>query len=365
MIKEKSKKSKKSVGKILLTIFACIIALMIAGWWALSVMIYDSITNKRFESYEPYTLRIDDFEGLSRKGYEFTSDKGQKLKGYLYSVGEGQHGIIVFAHGFGGGGHNYYMDCVDYFARNGYYVFAYDATACDESEGEGVGGFPQGSADLDHAITFVEESGNFPDLPVGLFGHSWGGYSVCSVLTFHPEVKAVIECSGSNSSSDLFEGGGKHEAGDGIYTMMPFVKLHEWIYYGKYATNTAMDGFAASQAKIMIVHSADDDVVPIEYGLDLYYQTYKNDPRFTFLRLENSGHSSVYNDKTYSNEFNAEFDRWRDALDYDIQASENKERFAKDKADYIHQHLDRARFSHSLDQDLFAKFLAFYDANVK
>ena len=114
------------------------------------------------------------------------------------------------AHGFGGGGHNSYIDCANYFAHHGYWVFAYDATGNDESEGEGVGGLPQGVIDLDYAITFVEGSGNFPNLPIVLFGHSWGGYIVCSVLSYHPEVKAVIACSGFNSSSNMFEAEGKN-----------------------------------------------------------------------------------------------------------------------------------------------------------
>ena len=357
-------KKKISVKKILLIILGCVLALLLAGWWALSVVIYDQNINRRFESYEPYTLRLEDFEGLERTAYEFPSDKGQMLKGYLYSAGEGQRGIIVIAHGFGGG-HNSYMDCADYFARHGYYVFAYDATGNDESEGDGVGGFPQGAVDLDYALTFVEQSGKFPALPIGLFGHSWGGYSVCSVLTYHPEVKAVIECSGCNASSDLFEAGGKHEAGDLIYTMMPFVKLHELVKYGKYASNTAMDGFNNSDADVMIVHSADDDVVPIEYGLDRFQEKYKDDPRFTFLRFEDRGHNHIFNDNTYTDEFNAAFDKWCETLDYDYQASENKERFAKDKADYIHRHLDRDRWSHRLDEELFGQFLAFYDKNVR
>ncbi|MBR3644204.1 MAG: alpha/beta fold hydrolase, partial [Parasporobacterium sp.] len=267
-------KKKKSKKKIVLIILSCFLVLLIGGWWGLSVYIYNDNFNKRFETYEPYKFYVEDFEGLSRTKYEFPSDKGQMLTGYMYSAGEEQHGIIVIAHGFGGGGHNSYMDCADYFARHGYYVFAYDATGNDESEGDGVGGVPQGVADLDHAVSFVEESGNFPQLPVCPFGHSWGGYSVCAVLNYHPEVKAVIECSGCNRSSDLFEAGGKKQAGNVIYTMMPFIKLHEWIKYGRYSTNTAMDGFAASQSCVMIVHSADDKVVPIEYGYDLYYEKY-------------------------------------------------------------------------------------------
>ncbi len=309
-------KTAKSKRKIILMVLACIVVVLIGGWWYFSVSIYNDNFNKRFESYEPYTLQVEDFEGLQRTKYEFPSDHGQKLTGYVYSAGSNQKGILVIAHGFGAG-HNSYMDCANYFAQNGYYVFAYDATGNDESEGDGVGGIPQGVIDLDYAISFVVKSGNLPDLPVVLFGHSWGGYSVCSVLTYHPEVKAVIECSGCNCSSDLFEAGGKEEAGDVIYTMMPFIKLHERIKFGKYASNTAMDGFAASEAAVMIVHSEDDDVVPIEYGYDLYYGKYAADPRFTFIRLEHSGHNYVFDDLTYIDEFNADFDDWRSTLDYD------------------------------------------------
>ena len=199
----------KSGKKLWIIIVCAVVLLLVTGIWALTVYIYNENFNRRFQSYEPRMLRLEDFDGLERTRYEFPSDKGQMLAGYLYSFGEGQHGIVIIAHGFGGGGHNSYMDVADYFARNGYLVFAYDATGNDESEGKGVGGLPQGVIDLDHAISFVEESGNFPELPIMLFGHSWGGYSVCSVLSLHPEVKAVIACSGFNSSPDMFEAEGR------------------------------------------------------------------------------------------------------------------------------------------------------------
>ncbi len=362
-IKVAQMKEKRKWKKVLPIVLLCIVVLLIAGWWILSVSIYNANFNKRFESYEPLTLRVEDFDGLQRTKYTFPSDRGQMLTGYMYSVGGGQKGILVIAHGFGAG-HNSYMDCADFFARNGYLVFAYDATGNDESEGEGVGGIPQGVVDLDHALSFVEESGSFPKLPIVLFGHSWGSYSACSVLTCHPEIKAVIECSGCNRSSDLFEAGGKEQAGGIIYTMMPFIKLRERIKFGKYASNTALDGFAASDAAVMVVHSEDDGVVPIGYGFDLFYEKYGNDPRFTFIRLKDRGHNHVYDDTAYIDELNAGFDDWLKTLDYDYQADENLERFAADKAEYLRGHLDRDRWSHMLNAELFARFLAFYDACI-
>ncbi len=359
------RKLKTNRNTILIVLLSTAV-LIIIGWWAFCVKMYDDNFNISADSYEPLMLRVEDFDGLVCTEYSFPSDKGQKLAGYLYSSGDNQHGIVIIAHGFGSG-HNSYMDAADFFARNGYYVFAYDATAMDQSEGEGLGGVPQGVIDLDHAISFVESNHDIPDLPIVLFGHSWGGYCVSSVLTYHPEIKAVIECSGFNSSPDMFESGGKSQAGSVIYAMTPFIRLHERFKYGKYAANTAMDGFDSSNAAVMIVHSADDDVIGIRYGLDKYYEKYKDDPRFTFIRFEDRGHNEIFNDpdNTYKDEFNAGFDKWLETLDYDYSAEENKERFIEDKADYITEKLDHEKWSHRLDEDLFARFLEFYEQSVR
>lgn len=358
---------KKSKKKIILTILLILIVLLIVGWWAFCVFMYNDTFNISAKSYEPMMLHVEDFEGLKCTEYSFPSDKGQMLAGYLYSSGDNQHAVVVISHGFGGGGHNSYMDVADYFARNGYYVFAYDATAMDKSEGDGLGGVPQGVIDLDHAISFVESNNDIPDLPIVLFGHSWGGYCVSAVLNYHPEIKAVIECSGFNRSSDMFESGGKSQAGSVIYTMTPFIRIHEYLKYGKYAANTAMDGFDSSDSNVMIVHSADDNVIGIEYGLDKYYEKYKDDSRFTFIRFEDRGHNEIFNDpdNTYKDELNAEVDKWLETLDYDYNAEENKERFTEDKAKHLTEIIDHERWSHRLDEDLFTQFLEFYDKSVK
>lgn len=61
---------------------------------------------------------------------------------------------------------------------------------------------------------------------------------------------------------------------------------------------------------IMVAHSEDDDVVPVQYGYDLYYEKYGNNPRFTFLHFEDKGHNDFFFDRndSYKNEFNAECD---------------------------------------------------------
>ena len=301
---------KKKTNKALIVTLITLVVLA-ALWIAVALGLYQVYFGGRFESNSAFINHVEFFDGLERTRYEFTSDKGQTIVGYMYSAGTDQKGIIVFAHGYGAGGHNSYMPSINYFAQNGYYVFAYDATGNDESGGKGIGGVPQGVIDLNYAISFVEESGNFQDLPIGLFGHSWGGYSVSNVLTYHPEVEAVIECSGPNSSSDLVEGGGTKVIGPAIHVLMPVIKIYERAKFGEYATNSALTGFASTNAEIMVVHSSDDNIVPIEYGYDIYYEVYKDDPRFTFVRLEGKGHNlflNVGNNKELYESFVAFYD---------------------------------------------------------
>lgn len=55
-------------------------------------------------------ITVSEFDSLSRERHTFTSDKGQELTGYLYQNGEiPKKGLLIFTHGYGGGGHERYM----------------------------------------------------------------------------------------------------------------------------------------------------------------------------------------------------------------------------------------------------------------
>ena len=67
----------KSKKKILIIVFSVIIALILAGDWALSVKIYNENFDQRFESDEPFMQYVDDFDGFQRTKYEFVSNNGK------------------------------------------------------------------------------------------------------------------------------------------------------------------------------------------------------------------------------------------------------------------------------------------------
>ena len=362
------KKLSTKTKKIICIVSILLAMLFIGALWLVTVKVYDENFNHRFETYKPLAFEPEHFENLTRTKYTFESNKKQKLTGYMYSTIEktSPHAILVLAHGIGAG-HNSYMDAINYFVQNGFAVFAYDATGCDESEGRGVGGLPQGVIDLEHAISFVKNSGNFSNfsnLPIVLFGHSWGAYSVCTVLALHPDVKAVVACSGFNRSSDLLEDHGKSMVGGAIYALLPFVRLYERMQCGKYASRTAMQAFEKSNASVMVVHSEDDKVVGIQCGFDIYKNVYENDERFKFLQFSDKGHNYFNVKGGYEEEINAQFAEFVATLDYDYNATENSLRFAEDKAQFINQNIDRKKWASRLDKELFSQFVAFYNERI-
>ncbi len=355
---QKNTKKRRIIWLIVGIVLVLLIAAALIVPKQLAMAVYRDNFDKRFTSYEPLTWQIDDFDGLLRDKHTFPSDKGQQLTGYrYYREGVETTGVVVLAHGFGGGGHRSYMNIADYFAQNGYVVFAYDATGNDESEGEAVGGLPQGVIDLDYALRYVKASPDFANLPIMLWGHSWGGYSVGSVLALHPDVKAAVIVAGFNESLDMLETEGRNIAGDAIDFVLPFFSKHEKETFGDYATMSVLDGLGATEAKIMIIHSADDDIIPIEISFDRYLEAYSGNERFTFVRYEDKGHNYVFCSEArfaYAEEYNKE------AQAYQAEVGEMTEEM---RAAYYETHLDKHR-GYELDSDLMAQMLALYNSSL-
>lgn len=341
----------------LITVVCILAVLFLVLMPILTVIIYHDNFGKRFETAEWMAYSVNDFENLKVTECTFPSNHRQLLAGYQYSK-ENQEpkGVVVIAHGYGGGGHNTYMDIADYFTSNGYLVFAYDATGNDKSEGDSVEGLPQGVIDLDFALRFVKQVGEYQALPIVLFGHSWGGYSVGSVLNCHADVKAAVLVAGFDRSTDLFEQQGESMIGAGIKLFMPYVSLYERLKFGKYAAYSATDGFANSDAGIMVIHSKDDTTVLPENGYEKFYQMYGGNSRFCFVEYEDRGHDYIY--------YSQAAQRYREQLNKDYTAyveANGGEYNAGIKAEFMKKHLDKSK-CYAFDYDLMRRILEFYDS---
>ena len=230
------------------------------------------------------------FPSLTSRSVSFSNRDGDQLAGRLYSIsGIEPVGLLVLAHGMGYG-HRAYLNVIASFANEGFLVFAYDATGYDASEGASARGVPQMLLDLDAALDTAEALPEAAGLPVCLFGHSMGAYAACAVLPDHPEIRAAAALAGFDSTSAWMQ----ERFGFFGQLLTPGAALWERICFGSVAGRTAMQGFAASNAQILIVHSSDDPEVPIGCGLDRYAEAYGSDPRFLFLRLDGKGHGGLF-----------------------------------------------------------------------
>ena len=277
-----------------------------------------------------------------------------KLIGYIYHQKSPQNkGIFVFCHGYGGGGHHCYLDLINAVVKQGYYVFAYDATANDESEGNDIRGFTQGILDADKAISYVESLKQFKDLPLYLMGHSWGAYSASNAIDYHPRVKGLIAFSGFNISYSIFEANGEIYAGEASKEFLSYIIDKEERTFGKLAFHTSLESFERTKAKVVIVHSGDDETVPICAGYELYYPKFKDNKRFKFIRYNKRGHTGIY----YTPEgykYHQEIERA-----YNKYLKDNKEAAEKQKETFLKELIDRKKYKNSVDVDLVKEAIRF------
>lgn len=280
---------QKKKKRIILICCVLVFALLIVPF-GLSIFIYERIFSNRYEA--PATQGMEEYDGLHAMRTRFASDDEHELIGYFYYYEDvAPHGVMIFAHGLGSGGHLPYLPLIDYFAANGYQVFAYDATGNGESGGEDPNGFPQGTIDLDYAIDYVEEE---TELPIVLFGHSWGAYSCGCVLNEHPEICAVVSAAGPDDSIDLIAYFGEQHAGKAADTLLPYLSVYEYFKFGKYSNYTCCEGFRKSDCGVMILHSSDDTVVDDSVCCEVYRDEFDGDDRFCFIEFDDRGHSELF-----------------------------------------------------------------------
>ena len=134
----------------------------------------------------------------------------------------------------------------------------------------------------------------------------------------------------------------------------PVIKGEAEFYFlfGKICESNALHSFANSKAKIVIVHSEDDQTVPIEAGFTLYKKQFGKDKRFKFIKLLEHGHGTVYytlEGKHYYDKVHHEYDKFVKKNKPDEEA----------KVAYIKEHLDREKYNHMVDTKLIKKCIDF------
>ncbi|MGI6149351.1 MAG: alpha/beta hydrolase family protein [Limnochordia bacterium] len=264
-----------------------------------------------------------------------------RLQGYLYH-NPLSPGLVVVVHGLGGGADSY-LPQIKYFLDQGWSVFAYDATGSYDSEGDGTRGFPQAVLDLDAALQFVASRADLKNLPVLLFGHSWGGYATANILHFDHEIAGIVSIAAPNSSMEIILEQGSQMLGSIMYTQRPFIWLYERLLFGKAAELTALAGLNKTTIPALIVHGTGDKVVDF-YGSGIINKREQfTNPNIQYLILddeERNGHNNLLKSMesiAYANQLNAELRAISEQYDGEIPYEVKREFFAKVDKDLFHE----------------------------
>ncbi|NIP24846.1 MAG: alpha/beta fold hydrolase [Phycisphaerae bacterium] len=232
------------MGSMLITIF---IVLFVA-YWGMGIILY--IMQPHFlycpvreVVYTPEELGMD-FEDVV-----FKTDDGLSLNGW-YIPAENSHMTVLFCHG-NGGNIMHRLDSINIFYNLGLNCFIFDYRGYGSSEGKP--GEEGTYLDVKAAYEWLTKEKKVSPNNIIIFGRSLGG-SIAAQLASKVRSRALIIESTFTSYVDI---------GRKFYPYMPV----RWFARFSYRT---IDYIRDVRCPVMIIHSRSDDVVPFEFGLELY-----------------------------------------------------------------------------------------------
>jgi fermentation-respiration switch protein FrsA (DUF1100 family) len=194
----------------------------------------------------PYT---PDELGLDFENVTFNSADGLQLNGW-YIPASGSELTVLFCHG-NGGNMMHRLDSINFLYNLGLNCFIFDYRGYGNSEGKPS---EEGTyLDARAAYRWLTKKKKIAPHKIIVFGRSLGG-CIAAQLTTKVRAKALIIESAFTSYVDI---------GQRFYPYMPV----RWFASFSYRT---ADYVKDVKIPVMIIHSKNDDVIPFEFGLQLY-----------------------------------------------------------------------------------------------
>jgi fermentation-respiration switch protein FrsA (DUF1100 family) len=194
--------------------------------------------------------------GLNFESVDFTSTDGLKLNGW-YVPAPNSRFTLLFCHG-NAGNIMHRLDSINTFYNLGLSCFIFDYRGYGRSRGKPS---EQGTyLDADAAYKWLTEKKKIPPDEIIIFGRSLGG-CIAAHLARTAKPKALAIESTFTSYVDM---------GRKFYPYMPV----RWFARFSYS---AVGYIRDVHCPVMIVHSANDEIVPFEFGRKLYQEA--NEPK--------------------------------------------------------------------------------------
>lgn len=326
----------------------------------ISLTVTKNVYDRQFPKVERHDesvtakLRYDDIKDqYERSIVTFQSGKNT-LTGYLYGHNH-TDGLVIVSHGLGGGADSY-IPQIKAFLDRGWRVLAYDATGSFDSEGSSTKGFPQAIMDLDAALKYVKATSELSEMPILLFGHSWGGYAAANMPHFDHDIKGIVSVSGANSAMDMIIEQGEHMMGSFIYVQKPFLWAYQQLLFGKLTSLEAVDAINKTDIPYLIIHGSEDEMVGIDESAVVAYKEKWTNPNVQTIIIDAKGrndHNNLFRSSEaldYIDQINGEYKALYEKYNQNIPYALKQEFYAQ---------LDRSRVN-VLDQDLMDQIDQFY-----
>lgn len=349
------KKKKNPIISLLITILIIVISFSVVSFIIVKINFDDIFSRTELDEITAYLRYNDVKDEYPREMLSFMSGEN-KLQGYLYGS-DNTKGLVVISHGLGGGAENYTAETVR-FVNEGYQVFGYDNTGCYKSEGDNCIGLPQSVIDLDAALTYIEQEPRFKDLPVLLYGHSWGGYAVTAIFNYDHNITASVSVAGFNQPMQMIIEWARGMMGGFAYVEYPYIWLYQKTIFGNNLDITAINGINNTDTPILLLHGSEDTTIGIDESAIMAYRNEITNPnvQYKICDKENqNGHSTLFRSADsleYADQKNVEYEKIYDEYDGEIPDDVRKS---------FYDACDKYKVD-ELDPDFIECVLEFYDS---
>ncbi|MBO7196760.1 MAG: alpha/beta fold hydrolase [Clostridia bacterium] len=286
--------------------------------------IYRSILFRRHDSDGSiFYFSPDDFDGLVSEDFSFRSKRGHLLNGSFYYYGNPDRSkLLIFEHGMGNGHRGYFRE-IELLAKRGYFVYSYDHTGCERSEGEHIHGLSGSLSDLDDCIRALVAEKGYTEEQISVIGHSWGGFSSLNILKYHPNLSKIVAMSGFISIPAMQS------------QIVPFLfkqarrdlfDLEKRTNPG-FAESNAVEVLGSTDRPVLVIHSMDDRTVSYKTNFNVLSRSLIEKTNIEYMLVSGSGHSPHYTSYAfaYKEDFFKELKRQRKLGC--LETSEQKEAF--------------------------------------
>lgn len=232
--------------------------------------------------------------GLPYEDIDLKTEDGKLLKGWLIYSEKGK-GIIICLHGYPANKSDI-LPVIDFLYPE-FSLLLFDFRAHGESEGRVCYFGLKEFIDVKSAIDFIKKDKRTKNLPIGIWGYSFGGAVGIIFTAKYDEIKAIATDSAFANFPDMVKSYYKN-LGPLKYIFSSFsIFLGRYVFKSDFKENSPENFINKLKCPILIIHSRNDEFVPFSHAERLYKNA--NDPKEIYV-VEGS-HTGL--DRAYTDEY--------------------------------------------------------------